>query len=470
MLFNSWTFLALLALTFALFYLPILRRRQTEVLIASSLFFYAFENPWLLLLLCGSIAANSLLSHALLKEGWKRHLLICSGGILLNTLILGFFKYAGFLASLLPLGKESSVFQFLVTIPLPIGISFYTFEGISLLVDILRGKKEHRTVIAHTSFWRHVANTTLFVSFFPHLVSGPILKARDFYPQIREKAFRDIPWELVFKKLCLGYFLKLVVADNLKDLTFYMEPAGYPSQPGSHLAALLPAFSAQIYADFAGYSLIALGLARLFGYQIPNNFNLPYLASSLKDFWQRWHISLSQWLRDYLYLSLGGNRKGRFRTYFNLFLVMALGGLWHGAASSFLFWGVYHGLGLAFERLAGDLGLRAPQNLLVRLLRTLAVFAFVTLGWLLFKLTTLDLAWNYLKTIQSNWSLAGRPAFLGTVTLFCLPVLLHHLWHLWSGYLPPRWTSHLRAAALGAMLLGICFNSGSTGRFIYFQF
>lgn len=470
MLFNSWPFLILLCITFVLFYAPGIRRFQTQVLVAASFVFYAWENPWLLTLLCFSILANSLLSYALLVEEWRRHFLVTVAAVVLNTTILSFFKYGSFFyGSLFGHDGKSSVFHLLVTLPLPIGISFYTFEGISLIVDIFRSRAQ-KCVITKTSFCRHLLNTSLFVSFFPHLVSGPILKAKDFYPQIIQKSFSDIPWTRLYQEILVGYFLKLVVADNLKDLTFYMETTNFSTQPGKHLASLLVGFSVQIFADFAGYSLIALGLARLFGYEMPVNFRFPYISSSLKEFWTRWHISLSQWLKNYLYIPLGGNRHGGYQTYFNLFLVMVLGGLWHGAAGGFALWGLYHGLGLAIERLLADRGVGIPDRSLFKPFRILLVFLFVTAGWLLFKLTSLSAVWMFLKTIVSNWSTPCRPEFLTNLVLFCLPVFLYHLWHLWNPHLFPRVANAVRALALGAMLFAILFNSGTTGRFIYFQF
>lgn len=470
MLFNSWPFLVLFLVTFVLFYLKPLRRWQTEVLIVASLVFYAWENPWLLMLLCSSILVNAALSYALLVRGPKRFFAVSMAAIVFNLAVLAFFKYGGFVYSFFGAGDHGSkIYHFLVSIPLPIGISFYTFEGISLIVDLIRSEKPEQ-IIPSAHFPRHLANTTLFICFFPHLVSGPILKARHFYPQIKTKFFADIPWERVFRDLVTGFFLKLVIADNLKDYTFYMDPKTFPSQPGLHLLVLIFGYSFQIFSDFAGYSLMAIGLARSLGYELPDNFNFPYIAASLKEFWQRWHISLSQWLRDYLYIPLGGNRKGVARAYFNLFIVMALGGLWHGAASSFLVWGAYHGLGLVVERGFGDLGVSLGSSKWTAPFRIILVFAFVTLGWLLFKLTSITEALGYLKAVGANWSKQSNPSFVFSVLLFCSPAALYHLWYLGADKVPARLRSHLAPCAYGFMLFLILMNSGTTGRFIYFQF
>jgi len=470
MLFNSVPFLILLCTTFGLFYLPALRRFQTPVLIVSSFVFYAYENPWLLALLCGSIAVNTLLSYAIVLRGLARRAVLVAAAILFNVLVLAFFKYSGFIySSLFGGGKESSLGHFLVSIPLPIGISFYTFESISLIVDIIR-HPDGRPDFVRKSLLPHLANTALFVSFFPHLISGPILKAHDFYPQIVPKRFRDIPWDAAFGEIVTGYFLKMVVADNLKDFTLWMEYPHFQSQPSGHLLALMGGFSCQIFADFAGYSLIALGVARLFGYKLVNNFNYPYISASLAEFWQRWHISLSQWLREYLYFPLGGNRKGPVRTYFNLFVVMAIGGLWHGAAFSYVVWGVFHGFGLAVERFVGDLTKDRPVNPWVRPLKIFCVFLFVTAAWPLFKFPQFSHLLGFYGALFSNTHLPSKPAFLQAVAFFCFPVVAYHAWHLFR---PTHWSAAVeqwRPAAVAAMLFAILHNSGSAGRFLYFQF
>jgi alginate O-acetyltransferase complex protein AlgI len=386
------------------------------------------------------------------------------------VVVLAFFKYGAFFYAVATGGDQSSMFyRFLVAVPLPIGISFYTFEGISLIVDVFHSRAEPWAATPG-SYWRHLQNTALFVSFFPHLVSGPILKARHFYPQIGPKDFARIPWNRVFCEVVTGFFLKAVIADNLKDLTFYMDASRFGAQPGVHLLALLPAYSVQIFSDFAGYSLIAIGVAQLYGYELPVNFNFPYVATSVADFWKRWHMSLSQWLRDYLYFPLGGSRAGRGRTYLNLFLVMGIGGLWHGASSSYLFWGVYHGVLLAVERALADVGLHLPSRGIFGVCRVLGVFALVTAGWLLFKLPAFGQVLGYIGTIARNWAIPARPAFLFSIVLFCLPVGLWHLWSIWGPRLAEPRRSLIAALAYGAMLFALVFNSGTPGRFIYFQF
>jgi alginate O-acetyltransferase complex protein AlgI len=238
----------------------------------------------------------------------------------------------------------------------------------------------------------------------------------------------------------------------------------------------------QIFADFAGYSLIAISLAAMLGYELPANFNFPYIARSLAEVWRRWHISLSTWLRDYLYFPLGGNRKGPLRTYANLAIVMVLGGLWHGAAWSYAFWGAFHGLGLAIERLCGlstDEDAEPPGLLraLVANSRRLLVFGFVTFGWLFFKLNNIAYAVDFLRSLAHNGgSLSRMTAY--PIALYSLPVILYHAGHLpaiqrwWVGLkgVAPGACANLRAAALAVLFFFVITNGGSVGQFIYFQF
>jgi alginate O-acetyltransferase complex protein AlgI len=355
MIFNSLDFFYLVVITFGLYYLPALRRVQFPVLIGASFVFYAWNFPALLLLLLFSIFVNALGSYGVAyssSAGRQRSIAVAS--VVVNVLLLALFKYAGLIGTTFFKGQHQIV-DYLVAIPLPVGISFFTFQGISLVVDTFRERDLMcRQGQVSKSFWLHLMNTSLFISLFPQLVAGPIVKAKYFFPQIRYKFLKDIEWEEVFRMVVVGYFLKMVVADNLKDFTFELTWPYFERLSSVHLLVLLFAYSIQIFADFAGYSLIAIGLSLLFGYRIPQNFNFPYVATSFADFWRRWHISLSSFLKEYLYIPLGGNRRGRFRTYLNLLIVMALGGLWHGAAWSYMLWGTAHGLFLALERFLKD--------------------------------------------------------------------------------------------------------------------
>ncbi|MEZ6126145.1 MAG: MBOAT family O-acyltransferase [Planctomycetaceae bacterium] len=263
-----------------------------------------------------------------------------------NLATLAFFKYSGLLSKtfLQPI-HNGQLTDLLAAIPLPIGVSFFTFQGISLLIDTYRARSDQQLSILvserHSGRWLDVA---LFISFFPQLVAGPIVKAHDFLPQIKPKSRRDLDWTYIFRTLTTGYFLKMVVADNLKLYTAWIEFPVFHTKSTLTLLTMLFGYSMQIFADFAGYSLIAIGVAAIFGYRLISNFDFPYISTSFSEFWRRWHVSLSSFLKEYLYIPLGGNRSGRLRTYRNLLLTMILGGLWHGAAWSYAIWGLAHGL------------------------------------------------------------------------------------------------------------------------------
>jgi alginate O-acetyltransferase complex protein AlgI len=467
--YTNGVFILFFLVTFFLYYL--LRRGESQVLllIVASLFFYAWESPPLLLVFLTSWFITSLSSYrVLLAPDRRQATLFATVGVVTNLVLLGFFKYKFlFLHDVSALAPQppQSLGNWLVLAPLPIGISFYTFHGISLLVDVLRGNRAFSSV-RQDGLKKHLGDTLLYLVFFPQLIAGPIIKAKDFFPQVNVKAFRSIDFAACFRILVLGYFLKSVVADNLGEQTFWISYPYFQWRSSADLLVMLYGYSAQIFADFAGYSLIAIGLAGLLGYKLPDNFNFPYLASSVSDFWRRWHMSLSSWLRDYLYIPLGGSQKGMGRTYVNLIVVMLLGGLWHGAAWGFAIWGLWHGLGLVLERPL--LGSRFMQSarLPIVFIRIFIVFNFVTFGWLFFKLQHSADAWLYLKTmVNSDASGLTRPVtfFIG---VYGLCVLGYHLCSLFRGRLP----QYGRDIAYGAMLFLIVTNAGPSTPFIYFQF
>jgi alginate O-acetyltransferase complex protein AlgI len=315
-LFNSWTFIVFLLVVFVGYYfgprsLSRTASGQTAWLTLASFIFYGWHTPWLVILLAISTfvnaeAARRLLDPAAAPERRKRVLL---AALVFNLGALAFFKYASLFARvLLPSSFWAEAKPFLESIPLPIGISFYTFQGISLVMDLYRAgvqgvpgaemEKGRRGIL-----WFH-QRTWFFKSFFPQLISGPIVKAHEFFHQIRCKAFAGVDWDGAVKNLIMGFFLKMVVADNLKDATGSLAFPTFLLLSKGTLVLLLYGFSFQIYADFCGYSTIAIGLGKLFGYELPINFKHPYLARSITEFWRRWHISLSTWLRSYLYIPL----------------------------------------------------------------------------------------------------------------------------------------------------------------------
>lgn len=469
MLFTSLPFLVLFFITFAIYYLPYLRKHQVSILVIASLFFYAYDEPWFTLLLLFSASINILTSYYVVYGNQKNRKLIAVSGIVLNLAGLAFFKYSPLISQTL-FSADSSVGHFLLKIPLPIGISFFTFEGISLVIDVWRDKKEDKTTTLVTpSLARHAQRTLFFISFFPHLIAGPILKAHDFYPQIAEKKFRNIAWESAFKTLITGYFLKMVVADNLKNFTFWIAYPYFEAYSTIDLCTMLFGYSIQIFADFAGYSLIAIGLAKLFGYDFQTNFYFPYISTSFKEFWKRWHISLSTFLMQYLYIPLGGNRKGKFRTYLNLLLTMVLGGLWHGAAWSYATWGLFHGGMLAIERLVNDnVKIKLPKSVLI--LKGLFVFIMVTLAWLLFKLPDFSHVIKYFQAMGNNITNQGNVKLNMYIFLYSFPVIVYHLFYL---YKESKLITIIRSkeyVVYAILLFFIATNSGISGSFIYFQF
>jgi alginate O-acetyltransferase complex protein AlgI len=430
--------------------------------------------------------------------------------IMANLGVLIFFKYASLVVgSFLPRSWWSHWGFDLTQIPLPVGISFFTFQGISLVVDVYRKPevvlgqpevgsselgvgvkdgisnqpaadiRDKHSPLAHrpSSLFFKVA---FFKAFFPQLVAGPIVKAHEFMHQIGAKTLASIDWDDAAKKLILGFFLKMVVADNLREATAWLHYPEFVGKPAMVLILMLYAFSFQIFADFAGYSLIAMGLARLFGYELPMNFNFPYISQSITEFWRRWHISLSTWLKEYLYIPLGGNRRGELRTYANLIIVMLLGGLWHGAAWSFMIWGGAHGVFLALERLMG-LKVKGEKvgkwghGLLVAI-RIFLIFNLVSFLWLLFQLPDIRHVGSYFKEVAAFRS-GNSPQIMFAVLFFGLPVIIYHIWEIirpycWEGFSvnKPRHAALITNGVYALLLFLIIVNSGSSGSFLYFQF
>jgi alginate O-acetyltransferase complex protein AlgI len=474
MLFNSFPFFVLLFITFIVYYLPLdfFRKGNTQliVLILASIVFYGYFKPSLLLLLGFSGAVNVLTSYFVSYGPPRYRFLLACTGVIVNLCVLAFFKYSPLIATSF-FDTSNGIGAYLLTIPLPIGISFFTFEGISLVVDTYKGHKDDKFKnLVHESFATHIRNSFFFIVFFPHLVSGPILKAHDFIPQIGQKFFKDIRWNDCFRLLVTGYFLKLVIADNLNDFTSSLIFPVFLSYSTLDLVSMLLGYSFQIFADFAGYSLIALGLAGLFGYRLMQNFNFPYISASFSEFWKRWHISLSTFLKEYLYFPLGGNRKGRFRTYVNLCITMVLGGLWHGAAWSYAVWGAFHGLMLALERLFNDrFDLKIRRNSAFFYFKILFIFSFVSLAWLLFKLPHFDQVIEYLKACVRNRGMVSNYISIFLILLYGLPVVLYHLVYMIRRS-KPLYLKKTEFVFYAVMIFLILTNSGTAGTFIYFQF
>jgi alginate O-acetyltransferase complex protein AlgI len=502
MLFNSWEFLIFLAITFVLYYAPWSRRRhgkawQVTLALVASLIFYGWEDPKLIGLLAVSCVGNSIATGRIilhkvagneaLVQHWTRL------AVVMNLTLLGFFKYLPFLAGMVPSLPLAWV-DSLKAIPLPIGISFYTFHGISMIVDVARGEvtREGDKLVSggtrSSRFTKGIRDIGFYLLFFPQLVAGPIVKAKEFWPQIVSKKIEDIPWKLVIRTLITGYFLKMFVADNLSEQTamLSMGEEGLKSSGPLNLVPLIYAYTFQIFADFAGYSLIAIGLAAMFGYKFPTNFNFPYLSTSITEFWRRWHMSLSGWLRDYLYIPLGGNRKGPTRTYINLFIVMLLGGLWHGAEWKFALWGSLHGFFLALERFSSGFKLRLKDQrgnpepnsyskfkIVITVLKWVFTFHIVTALWLTFLMPDMSCIRAFFQGVFSgNTGFSGPPIF--SLFFYGTAIVLYHVWG-WIREHRQHFAMRLLHSPIepmlhGVMLFLIITNYGAPRGFIYFQF
>jgi alginate O-acetyltransferase complex protein AlgI len=443
---------------------------QSLVLAIGSFAMYATEGLAFLLLLTVSLVLTSVCAYFAASYNRKYSNVAVTAGVVINLAILALFKYKQMLA---PLHSQPNVtwVQDFLALGLPIGISFYTFHGISLVVDAWRNPE----VLRHrNNFLAHLLDTAIYLSFFPQLVAGPITRGKMFFPQIVVKRLSEVPWAEAATDIVVGLFLKRVVADNLNQLTVQLtDSRTYMSIPQTELIAMVIGYSAQIFADFAGYSLIAIGIAKLFGYRLPDNFNQPYLAQSITDFWRRWHMSLSAWLKDYLYIPLGGNRSGAVRTYINLLIVMGLGGLWHGADWKFAVWGLWHGALLALERL---LGIAETSRGPITVLRVLMTFSLVTFGWLLFRLTDLSDAGLLIDALLSPYrGLDGTRGGRADVVTICLLTSIVVLFHIPRDFVRTRGPSiatiqRTKPYVLGLLCAVILMASGSRYAFIYFQF
>ena len=452
---------------FAIFFPPVLAlswllmprpRLWKPFILACSYVFYAAADPRFCLLLAGVTVANQLGATAVLRG----HKWAVGATVAFDLAVLAVFKYYGFFTGQVDelmhdvgLGAPAP----LVTIALPVGLSFFTFQAISYVVDVHRGLCEKARLI----------DFALYLSFFPHLVAGPIVRAREFLPQIAlPRDPRDVAVGSGVLLIALGLIKKVVIADflarNVVDPVFAV-PEAYHA--GDAWLAVY-AYAAQIYCDFSGYTDIAIGLALLMGIVFPRNFNRPYRAASFQDFWRRWHITLSRYLRDFLYIPLGGNRGGRLRTARNIMITMLLGGLWHGAAWGFVLWGGLHGTYLVVERVLRD-RFRAPPTWV----RWLIVFNLVVLAWIPFRAPDLSIARAF----------AGRLFSPGSATLLTPGVAVALALVIGLQLVPEKpltWVrlrlEGVRPVALGmglavtVALVGASVPGQAVPPFIYFQF
>ncbi len=478
MLFTSFAFVFFFLLFYAI-YLVLGRRLrlQNVLLLVASYVFYGSWDWRFLSLLALSTLVNFYIGRALGRSpgitprGRLERTLLLSLSVVFNLALLGFFKYYNFFVDnfLDILG----LFGFQPDVPtlkviLPLGVSFYTFKALSYTIDIYREKLEPASSLL---------DFAVFVAFFPQLVAGPIERAANLLPQIAKP--RRLDTDQIYAGLYLvlwGYFKKVVVADNLARIADQVFN-NYSQYQGLDILLGVLAFAFQIYGDFSGYSDIARGVSRLMGFESMVNFRLPYFALNPGDFWARWHISLSTWLRDYLYIPLGGNRKGAFNTYRNLALTMLLGGLWHGAAWNFVIWGAYHGAILILFRLferrpvhQDPWGGEHPCPLVVA--KMLLMFALTLLGWLFFRATNLAQI-GYMLTHISFATSAESAAFASELFFFVLPLLVVQVFQYFRRdlLLLTRLPAPFRVALYSLMLAWIVvFGVRQSTEFIYSQF
>jgi len=484
---SFWVFFGVLLVGYTFVYnRPIIR---SAYLLIFSLFFYFKSSGLFFSLLLFSTLVDYSIGLLIFKSKSRltRKLLVALS-VFVNLSVLSYFKYAYFFVDIINnvFGLNLTVVNHLAlwgnallntsfdtaSIVLPVGISFYTFQTISYTVDVYRGK------VAPV---RNIVDFAFYVSFFPQLVAGPIVRAAEFIPQLYRK------FELSYSEFGHALFLilaglvkKMVISDYL-SVNFVDRVFDNPlSYTGFENLMATYGYAMQIYCDFSGYTDIAIGLALLLGFKLPINFNSPYKATSLTDFWHRWHISLSTWLRDYLYIPLGGNRKGKLRTYLNLMVTMLLGGLWHGAHLKFVVWGGIHGIGLAFEKLLSNLKLikLSSERRSARLVYGIVTFNVVCLSWIFFRATDFTSAIAMLHQIFMDFSFVTVPNIINAYSDIFLMLALGYMVHL----LPFSTKEFIRGrfismpipvkllATLIVIVILIQFQTMELKPFIYFRF
>lgn len=472
MLFNSLEFL-LFAPTMLFLYWRLRHENQNRLLLAGSYVFYGMWDYRFLSLLAFSTVfdfyAARLIDRAHQQEGARgdllaRRYLIAS--CVVNLGLLGVFKYYDFFilsleAILQSLGVSASLP--LLRVILPVGISFYTFQSMSYTIDVYR-----RQLVPAAN----LLDFALYVSFFPQLVAGPIERGKTLIGQVLNPRHRDGVREVEGAHLCFwGFFKKVFIADNLSPIVDQV--FAQSSAPGFEVMLGVYAFAVQIYCDFSGYTDIARGVAKLFGFELMLNFNLPYFARSPADFWRRWHISLSGWLRDYLYISLGGSRGSLAFTCRNLMLTMLLGGLWHGAAWNFVLWGFYHGALLVVFRVCDGSVLARMAGRLPAWIRVFAMFQLTCYGWLLFRAGSWAQIRSFSLALVQQFGVIRWDA-VSQVCWLVAPLLIVQLIQAASGrrqFLDWPWArAEYKTVCYACMLYMMLFHGARSQSFIYFQF
>ena len=470
MLFSSMTFLWLF-LPFTVVVNSLLNPRYSNLfLLIMSLLFYAWGEPIYVALMLLSILINYLCGRWIDKAKRGRGAILALDAML-NLGILGFFKYAGFFASSVNFlfGREAIP---VISLPLPIGISFFTFQALSYVIDVYRKK---------CSVQKNILNLALYISFFPQLIAGPIVRYSDIEKQIASRQMTTEGFSVGFRRFVYGLSKKVIISNcmaQIADKVFALS-AGELTTISAWIGAI--SYMMQIYYDFSGYSDMAIGLGKMFGFDFLENFRYPYLSRSIHEFWQRWHISLGTWFKEYVYIPLGGNRKGKILTYVNLSIVFLLTGLWHGANWTFVLWGVYHGLFQIIERMGGS-----------RLLKKAGVFAnlycliVVLFGWVLFRADSVSHALLFAGHMTAPWkyglenAMNVRPLFLlntKSAIVFVIAVLGAGPVQALSRKIMPRvsekWKMSILEIPIICALLIYCIlllASGTYNPFIYFRF
>ena len=480
MLFNSFTFVIFFLIVYLLYRNLKLTGQNILLLVASYIFYMSWDWRFISLIIISTVVdyfcGISIHKH----KNKTRKKLFLTASVTTNLGILGFFKYFNFFtdnfAALTSVLFGWSPDELTLNIVLPVGISFYTFQTMSYTIDIYRKNLEPE---------KNFLRFALFVSFFPQLVAGPIELAKNLLPQIQNT--RNITSELLSKgawMILWGFFLKIFLADNMGIISDRVFSNTEVITGGVALLGIY-AFAFQIFGDFAGYSSIAIGVAALMGFKLRTNFLFPYLVTNPQDFWRHWHISLSSWLRDYLYISLGGNRLGEAMLYRNLFLTMLLGGIWHGAAWTFIIWGLYQGIILIIHRLFSGYIAEQMSNLgftwgnsgkrMVQIVKIIFMFQVTCLGWLIFRAQSVDQILVFLQSIFFNFS-AYDPIisyYILQIMFFAVPLLLIQLFEIKfkSGNSLKGFPTYSRYAIyLGLFYLIIIFGQFGSREFIYFQF
>ena len=488
MVFNSYTFVVFFILLLIVHNLPFTwKTKKINLLIASYLFYALWNPPFILLLWLSTVADYYMARLIAASEDKLRRKIWLTISLVLNLGMFSYFKYGGFLLENFTVLLSNMGIAFQAAKPdiiLPVGISFYTFVTLSYTIDVYR-----RKFAPEPSF----LNFALFVTYFPHLVAGPIVRPEDLIPQFKEprKATSDqVVWGLFL--LSLGLFMKVAIADGwLADTADFIFGLPFPVNPLDAWSAVF-AFSGQIFCDFAGYSTCAIGVSLCLGIALPENFRYPYAAIGFTDFWRRWHITLSTWLRDYLYIPLGGNRKGTFRTYINLLVTMLLGGLWHGASWNFVIWGGLHGIFLCVERLFRrnpktqkpmvDLGVVVQATIIpVRsknagnFMLALLTFLLVNITWVFFRANDFGSAVRMLLcmagVITQGPKMLSTPDMIKVAIVTVSLIVIH--WFMREKSLKevfsrlPWW---LFGTVWAIMLILVVLTQRSTSSFIYFQF